>query len=65
MLAEAKGVFGERWPKVKDYTESEYEKLTITLTQISKLKLKKQISDGEASILFEMQKNTARAVMSK
>lgn len=63
MLGAAQSVFGEKWPSVKDYAEAEFEKLARTLVQIELLKQRNQISEGEASVLFEMQKNTARAVM--
>lgn len=63
MLGAAQGVFGEKWPDIKDYAETEFEKLAKTLVLIETLKLKNQISEGEASVLLEMQKNTARAVM--
>lgn len=63
MISAAKGVFDKRWPVIRDYAEAELEKLARTLVQIEKLKLSGQISEAEASVLFEMQKNTARAVM--
>ena len=63
MIGAAKGVFGQKWPGIKNYAEAEFEKLSRTLLQIEVLRLGNQISEGEASVLFEMQKNTARAVM--
>ncbi len=63
MIDAAKGVFGKKWPGIKDYAEAEFEKLARTLAQIETLKLSGKISDAEASVLLEMQKNTARAVM--
>ena len=63
MIAAAKGVFDRKWPVIKDYAEAELEKLARTLAQIEALKFSGQISDAEASVLFEMQKHTARAVM--
>ena len=63
MLTAAEGVFDQKWPQVKDFAETEFEKLAQTLSQIAKLKITNQITDGEASVLFEMQKNTARTVM--
>jgi len=63
MLGAAQGVFNEKWPSIKDFAEAEFEKLARTLAQIELLKLSDQINEGEASVLFEMQKNTARAVM--
>ncbi|MCL9658999.1 hypothetical protein L2088_30315 [Pseudomonas protegens] len=63
MIAAAKSEFGQKWPTIKDYAEAELEKLARTLVQIETLKLTKQIDEGEAGVLLEMQKNTARAVM--
>lgn len=63
MIAAAKAVLDKKWPVIKDYAEAELEKLARTLAQIEKLKISGQISEAEASVLFEMQKNTARAVM--
>jgi len=63
MIAAAKGVLGKKWTVIKDYAEAELEKLARTLAQIEALKLSGQISEAEASVLFEMQKNTTRAVM--
>ena len=63
MVAAAKGVFIEKWPTIKDYAEAEFEKLARRLVQIEKLRVGSQISEAEASVLLEMQKNTSRAVM--
>ena len=63
MLGAAQGVFGTKFPQVKDFAEGEFEKLARTLVQIEKLKATGQISEAEAGVLLEMQKNTARAVM--
>jgi CheY-specific phosphatase CheX len=63
MIAATKSVFDKKWPVIKDYAEAELEKLARTLAQIETLKISGQIGEAEASVLFEMQKNTARAVM--
>jgi hypothetical protein len=63
MIEAAKGVFDKKWPTVQDFAEAEFEKLARTFEQIVKLKISNQISEGEASVLFQMQKNTARSVM--
>lgn len=63
MLEAARSVFDAKWPSIKDFAEKEFEKLTTTITQIELLRTSNQIGEGEASVLFEMQKNTARAVM--
>ncbi|MCK9372617.1 MAG: hypothetical protein M0P91_05425 [Sulfuricurvum sp.] len=63
MVEAASGVFDKKWPGIKDYAEAEFKKLAITFAQIETLKLSGQISEAEASVLLEMQKNTTRAVM--
>jgi|SRR5688572_10836476 len=63
MLGAAKATLGAKWPKVKDFAEAEFEKLARTLAQIETLKVTGQITEAEASVLLQMQKNTARAVM--
>ena len=63
MLTAAEGIFDQICPQVKDFAETEFEKLAKTLAQITKLKLTNQITEGEARILLDMQKNTARTVM--
>lgn len=63
MVVAARGEFNNKWPVIQDFAEAEFEKLARTLVQIETLKLSGQISEAEASVLFEMQKNTARAVM--
>lgn len=63
MLTAAEGVFDQKWPQVKDFAETEFEKLAKTLEQIGKLTATGQITEGEAGVLLEMQKNTGRTVM--
>lgn len=63
MIGAASDTFGERWPDIKEYAEEELEKLAKTLAEIGRLRVSKQITEGEASVLLEMQKNTARTVM--
>lgn len=63
MINAAKGVFDQKWPTVQGFAEAEFDKLARTFEQIVKLKISNQISEGEASVLFQMQKNTARCVM--
>lgn len=63
ILGAMKGVFDDKWPDIKDYAEGESKKLAHTLVQITTLRLSGQISEGEGSILLEMQKNAIRAVL--
>lgn len=63
ILSAMKGVFDEKWPDIKDYASAESEKLALSLEQITTLRLTNQISDGECSVLLEMQKNATRSVL--
>lgn len=55
--------FKESWPQIKDYATTELDKIATTLVSIETLYKTNQISKGESSILFEMQLNSARAVL--
>lgn len=63
MISSAKNSFKTHWPVIKDYAESEFEKLGKTIINIEYLLLSGKISIGEASVILEIQKNTARAIM--
>jgi hypothetical protein len=63
MIAAAKGELDKKWPIIKDYAEVELKKMSLTLALIETLTLTKKIDEGEASVMLEMQKNTARAFM--
>ncbi|WP_447883131.1 hypothetical protein [Serratia fonticola] len=63
MISAARKAFQDEWPVVAGYASMEFKKLAFTLAQIEFLYETKKITDGEASVLFEMQKNTAKAVM--
>lgn len=63
MLKASKDVFAGKWPKVKNYAESEFKKLAETLVMIEKLRLSNQLTDEEAKLHLQIQKNAARAVL--
>ncbi|WP_310496414.1 hypothetical protein [Sandarakinorhabdus sp.] len=63
MIGAAKGSFNRDWPVVKEFAEGELKKLAQTLVQIGRLTALGRVNHAEASVLLEMQKNTARAVM--
>ena len=62
ILTAMKGVFNTKWPELKGYAGGEAQKLAYSLIQIAELKVHGTISEGEASILLEMQKNATRQV---
>lgn len=63
MLAAAKGEVAEQWPDVKIYATAEARKLAQTLVMIQKLRLAGQITQKQAEILLDMQKQTSRVVL--
>ena len=63
MILAGKTAFQKEWPVIADYASMEFKKLAFTLAKIQFLYDSGKIKDGEASVLFEMQKNTAKAVM--
>ena len=63
MLASASGAFQERWPTAKDYAEMEFQKLLIQAEHIRKLKSQKKITEDEAKLLMDLQRNAMRSVL--
>lgn len=63
MLDAAKGVLSEKWPEIQDYAEGETKKLAQSLVMIEKLKLAGKISEEQAKLHFDIQKNAARTVL--
>ena len=63
MVDAAEKAFKANWPKIKDYASVELDKLATTIVNIEYLYNSNKITEQEAFILLEMQKNTARAVM--
>jgi hypothetical protein len=63
ILGAFRGVLDQKWPTIKDYASGEATKLAHTLAQIETLKATNQISEAEASVLLQMQKNSTRSVL--
>jgi hypothetical protein len=63
MINAAEKAFKANWPNIKDYASVELDKLATTIVNIEYLHNSNKITEQEAFILLEMQKNTARAVM--
>lgn len=62
MAGAATGVLKEKWPSVKTYAEAEFKKLGETVIAVQKSKLLGNITEEEARLLLEMQKNAMRSV---
>jgi hypothetical protein len=54
---------GANWGTVRDYAETELQKLAATAAQIALQKTRGTITEDEAATLVEMQKNASRAVL--
>ena len=63
MVSASKASLQKSWPKVKDYVTVESQKLALTFAQIETMRATGKVTEGEAQILFEMQKNATRAVL--
>lgn len=63
MLAVMKGEFTEGWEDVRNYAKSEAKKFAETGKLIVEGRLDGSINKQQARILVEMQKNSARAVL--
>lgn len=63
MLASASGALQERWPTAKDYAEMEFQKLLIQAEHIRKLRSQKKITEDEAKLLMDLQRNAMRSVL--
>ena len=63
MLQAAKRQVADNWPQIKDYAEQEAKKLAENFVLIEKLRLTQQISDEQAELQHQMQKNASKAVL--
>lgn len=63
MLAAALGELGPQAKKVKAYAELEMKKLAQTIAAIEVAHRAGKMTDEEARLLLDMQRNAARAVM--
>lgn len=58
-----KGVLSEKWPEVKDYAEAESKKLAENFAMIERLKIAGEITEEQARLHHDIQKNACRAVL--
>jgi hypothetical protein len=63
MLQAAKGVLKKKWAPAKDYAESELKKLAETLRLIEQLAVAGKITEEEAKLQLQIQRNAARTVL--
>ncbi|HEU4603169.1 MAG TPA: hypothetical protein VFS24_14440 [Steroidobacteraceae bacterium] len=63
MITAARGQLKKKWPLVREYAESEARKTAETIAMIEKLHASDKISEEEAQLLLQMQRNSANAVL--
>lgn len=63
MFEAFKGKLSDKWPDVKDYAETESKKLAENFIMIEKLKLSGDITEEQAKLHHEIQRNASRSVL--
>jgi hypothetical protein len=63
MLGAFQGKLSDKWPEVKDYAEAESRKLAENFVMIEKLKVAGEITEEQAKLHHEIQRNASRAVL--
>lgn len=63
MLTAVEAALSAMWPEIKDYAEGETKKLTQSLVTIEKLRLSGQITEEQARLHLDIQKNASRTVL--
>ena len=63
MAAAAAAVLKKQWPQVETFAKTEFEKIAQTVVSIGEGVAAKTITQDQAPILLDMQKNASRAVL--
>ena len=63
MFEAFKGKLSDKWPEVKDYAEAESKKLAENFVMIEKLRLTGEITEEQAKLHHEIQRNASRCVL--
>jgi len=63
MAGAAAGVLQNKWPKVRTFAETEFEKIAQTVVSIGEGMAAGTITKEQAPILLDMQENASRAVL--
>ena len=59
----AEGVLQNKWPQVKSFATTEFQKIAQTVTAIGEGLASGEITQDQAPLLLDMQKNASRAVI--
>ena len=63
LAGKMKPILGQRWDEVQQYAKEEAAKLAAVLAKIELEKVRGLITEQQANILFDMQKNASTAVL--
>jgi hypothetical protein len=63
MAGAARGVLKKKWPKARDYAQNEFQKISQSIAFIERQHLAGKMTDEQARLHLEIQKNTARMVL--
>jgi hypothetical protein len=63
MVQAAADSLKRKWPSVKDFAETEFKHLAETLALIVRLKAEGKITEAQAKLHLDIQKNTTRMVL--
>lgn len=63
MFQAAWSVLKEKAPEVESYAVGEFKKIAQTVATIELARLKGQVTEEQAKLLFDMQKSASRAVL--
>ena len=63
ILKAIRPILNKYWGDVKDYAETEAEKMAKTLATITELRVANKINDQQAQALLDMQKHAMQAVL--
>jgi hypothetical protein len=63
MMKAAAASLDKKWPKARDYAESEFRKLLLEAGHIQQLKKNGRITEAEAVYLIDLQRNASRTVL--
>lgn len=63
MLQAASHSLGDKWPSIRDFGETEFKHLADTLALIVRLKAEGKITEEQATLHLQIQKNTTRMVL--
>jgi hypothetical protein len=63
MAAAAEGVLQKKWPEVRSFATTEFQKIAQTVVSIGEGVAAGTITEEQAPILLDMQKNASRAVL--